>query len=102
MEGLALADNINASRKRIDILTGADHYYDIVIGQVIKVSTGPVAISSKLGWLLAGPVSFSNEKRYVSCNIDVVNANLVLDILPCSEEVIYQSREIVVSCDKEA
>ena len=48
------------SSKCIDILKGADHYYDIVIGGVIRGSAGPVAISSKVGWLPAGPVSFSN------------------------------------------
>ena len=100
LQGLILADNVNASNKRIDLLIGADHYYDIVIGDVIRGSAGPVAISSRLGWLLSGPVSFSNENNVDSCNIDVVNANLVLDILPCREEVIDQSREIVESLDK--
>ena len=100
LQGLTLADNVNASNKRIDLLIGADHYYDIVIGDVIRGSAGPVAISSRLGWLLSGPVSFSNENNVDSCNIDVVNANLVLDILPCREEVIDQSREIVESLDK--
>eukprot|EP00795_Rhopilema_esculentum_P014774 gene14774-biopygen4485 len=31
-----LADSVDVSNKRIDILIGADHYYDIVIGEVIK------------------------------------------------------------------
>jgi len=102
LQGLALADNSNSCRKRVDILIGADHYYDIVIGETIRGSAGPVAVSSKLGWLLSGPVSFSAENDDKSCRTinDVVNTNLVLDILPCREEVIDESREIVDALDK--
>ena len=101
MNGLALAESVDVSSKRIDILIGADHYYDIVIGEVIRGSAGPVAISSKLGWLLSGPVSFSNdnESRICSGN-NVINNNLVLDILPSREEVVDESREIVESLDR--
>ena len=35
-----------------DILIGSDHYWDIVV-DVIKGKDGPVAISSRLGWLLS-------------------------------------------------
>ena len=45
LQGLVLADNSSACRKRVDILIGADHYYDIVIGEIIRGSAGPVAIS---------------------------------------------------------
>ena len=101
LNGLALAESVDVSSKRIDILIGADHYYDIVIGEVIRGSAGPVAISSKLGWLLSGPVSFSNdnESRICSGN-NVINNNLVLDILPSREEVVDESREIVESLDR--
>ena len=54
LNGLALANSVDVSSKHIDILIGADHYYNIVIGEVIRGSAGPVAISSKLGWLLSG------------------------------------------------
>ena len=101
-QGLALADNSNSCRKRVDILIGTDHYYDIVIGETIRGSAGPVAVSSKLGWLLSCPVSFSAENDDKSCRTinDVVNTNLVLDILLCREEVIDESREIVDALDK--
>ena len=38
----------------IDILVGADYYWDIVIGDVIHGSNSPTAVSSRLGWLLSG------------------------------------------------
>ena len=58
-----------------------------------------MAISSKLGWLLSGPVSFSNNNEYVCNGNSVINTNLVLDILPSREEVVDESREIVESLD---
>ena len=90
LQGLALADNSNANSKRIDILIGADHYYDIVIGDVIRSCAGPIAVSSRLGWLFSGPVSFSTKndvKSHHKVN-EIFNANSVLDTLPCRDELI--------------
>ena len=39
----------------IDGLIGADHHWDIVTGDITREGNGPVAISSRLGWLLSGP-----------------------------------------------
>ena len=38
----------------ISILVGADFYHDIVTDQVVRGNSGPVAISSRLGWLASG------------------------------------------------
>ena len=60
---------------------------------MIKGSSGPVAISSKLGWLLSGPVvSYNDSSNIVS--------NLVLDIIPSNEEVFNESKEIMEALDK--
>ena len=63
LDGLELAD-FNSCDSSIDILVGADHYWDIVTGDVIHGGNGPTAVSSKLGWLLSGlskqPQSNSN------------------------------------------
>ena len=40
----------------IDILIGSDHYWDVVTGDISRESDGPVAIDSKFGWLLSGPL----------------------------------------------
>ena len=101
LNGLALANSVDVSNKRIDILIGADHYYDIVIGEVIRGSAGPVAISSKLGWLLSGPVSFLNSNESQVCSgSNIVNTNLLLDILPSRNEVVDESCEIFESLDR--
>ena len=47
----------------IGILIGLDYYWSIVMGGVIRVSLGPVAIASKFGYILSGPIQnrkFSN------------------------------------------
>ena len=101
MNGLALANSVDVSSKHIDILIGADHYYNIVIGEVIRGSARPVAISSKLGWLLSGPVSFSNNNESQVCSgSNIVDTNLALDILPSREEVVDESCEIFESLDR--
>ena len=58
LDGLELSDfdpcNSNSNNDSIDILVGADHYWDLVIGDIIHGRNGPTAVSSKLGWLLSG------------------------------------------------
>ena len=49
LNGVALANSVDVSSKHIDILIGADHYYDIVIGEVIMGSAGPV---TQQAWLV--------------------------------------------------
>ena len=40
----------------IDILIGCDHYWKLVTGQTLREADGPVAVNTKLGWVLSGPV----------------------------------------------
>ena len=54
LEGLELADfDDDDNDNTIDILIGADHYWDVVTGDAVKGESGPTAVSSKLGWLLS-------------------------------------------------
>ena len=57
LEGLELADQLNGSQDAIYMLIGLDFYWVIVMGESDMVHTGPVAISSKLRWLISGPIS---------------------------------------------
>ena len=54
LETLELADDFNDGNDSIDILIGSDHYWNIVHGETIRCESGPIAVSSKLGWLLSG------------------------------------------------
>ena len=56
LETLELADDFNdGNNDSLDILIGSDNYWNIVHGETIRCESGPIAISSKLGWLLSGP-----------------------------------------------
>ena len=56
LERLELADHTDTDGPdSIDVLIGSDHYWDIVTGDVVR-GDGPVAVHSKLGWLLSGPL----------------------------------------------
>lgn len=59
LRGLKLANSYPSSEQRIGIVLGLDYYHDIVQGDIRKGSNGPTAVSSKLGWLLSGPVSYN-------------------------------------------
>jgi hypothetical protein len=66
LDGLQFADNLDGEDQPIDLLLGADYYYKIVTGEVIKGDTGPTAVGSKLGWLLLGPTSTTTSLHTMS------------------------------------
>ena len=39
----------------MDKLIGSDFYWDLVTGGTIQGQCGPMAINTKLGWVLSGP-----------------------------------------------
>eukprot|EP00794_Sanderia_malayensis_P001756 gene1756-biopygen1605 len=96
LAGLKLADSYNRKEKDINLLIEANYYFDFVTGEAIKGSTGLTAMSSKLGWLLSGQVSYENERSFCIN----VSSHIVLDIIPSSSEVIDENQEIVESLNK--
>ncbi|XP_057377031.1 uncharacterized protein LOC130698388 [Daphnia carinata] len=61
------------SQFRIDILIGADYYWDIVSDKIVR-GQGPTAVSSKLGYLLSGCVSnlhVNNSDQTAMLNVSV-------------------------------
>ncbi len=97
LTGLKLADSYeDHNDKDISILVGANFYFDFITGDTRKGSSGPIAVSSKLGWLLSGPVAYDNEN--ITCFN--VNSTLVLDFLPGRNEVLEEQREITESLNK--
>ena len=96
LQGLSLANNFASdSDKDIGILIGANHYFDFVTGDIVKGSSGPVAIASKLGWLLSGPANVSGSKGEPTSACFNCHSNLVLDIFPSRDEVVDENIEIV-------
>ncbi|MCG8626064.1 MAG: hypothetical protein MJE68_29215, partial [Proteobacteria bacterium] len=57
LQDLELADPAGKEEVlNIDLLVGSDHYWDLTTGQVRWGSRGPMAIETRLGWILSGPV----------------------------------------------
>ena len=65
ISGLDLADNCNSSAS-IDVLLGADVYWKVVTGEVRPADNGPVAIATRLGWVLSGPTTVAQDSSNVT------------------------------------
>ena len=75
LHGLPLADNSVSSGNvsDIDILIGADSYWQIVTGRVIRGEVGPVATENKLGYILSGPVPRQLSHKSTVVNITAIH-----------------------------
>ena len=62
------------SPHRIDALIGSDYYWNIVTGDTIVGNHGPVAISSKLGWLVSGPLDIYNNSTFTKSHV-IINGD---------------------------
>ena len=67
LQSLKLADEItHSSDLHIDLLIGADCYSSFITGEIVRghSSSGPVALGTKIGYVLSGPVqatSYAND-----------------------------------------
>ena len=56
--GLELADSADSDDVlEVDVLIGSDWYWNLVTGRVIRGKSGPIAIHTKVGWILSGPAT---------------------------------------------
>ena len=60
----------------IDILIGTDYYWQVVIGDIIRGDSGPVALNSHFGWLVSGPTKPLSVNYTVSTLIIEGDGNL--------------------------
>lgn len=85
LASLDLADYSDGeSSLEVDLLIGSDFYWDLVTGGVSRGTQGPVAIHTKLGWVLSGPTS-SRELTRSSTNL-VTTHVLRVDAQPSEQE----------------
>ena len=52
---LELADPGSDHPLEVDVLIGSDYYWELSTGEVKRGATGPVAMGTRLGWVLSGP-----------------------------------------------
>ena len=73
LDGLELADEPCSSGSSIDLLIGSDYYWNFVTGETKRGEESPIAVNSKLGWLLSGPINGTVDR---SC---ITHSNLIID-----------------------
>ena len=73
LDGLELADEPCSSGSSIDLLIGSDYYWNFVTGETKRGEDGPIAVNSKLGWLLSGPINGTDDRSYIT------HSNLIID-----------------------
>lgn len=51
-----------SSGLEVDILIGSDYYWSLVTGEICHSDNGPIAIRTRLGWVLSGPTSLGTPE----------------------------------------
>ncbi|GFS67404.1 integrase catalytic domain-containing protein [Trichonephila clavipes] len=79
INGLQLADPSFYISRPVDMILGADVFFDLILyGKISGTKNQPSALNSKLGWLLSGKVSTAcqSEKKVIS----LINCHALLDL----------------------
>ncbi|XP_037293643.1 uncharacterized protein LOC119189067 [Manduca sexta] len=74
-QNVVLADPSFYISSKIDILIGADRFWDLLDEGRFKLPCGPYLQNSKLGWLLSGPI----DSKFLRSNHVVCNISQTLD-----------------------
>ncbi|XP_006825701.1 uncharacterized protein LOC102808861, partial [Saccoglossus kowalevskii] len=98
LKGLHFAHPVSDDEKLpIDILIGADQYWNYVGSQVISGMVGPTAVSSKFGYLLSGPSGTTNT---VDSNVRMLHVISTPDNYVTKNTIVTENgREIVDNVD---
>ena len=92
-------DELNADSP-VDLLVGADHFWLFVEDGVIRgQGNGPVAMKTKLGWVVSGPVQGVNRNQNFHCfSVDVEVLDREVD--PILNELLTFREAESASCGK--
>lgn len=63
-DNIKLADPLFYTLQKIDILIGAEHFFDILCeGKIRKNPDGPLYQKTKFGWIASGPVAINYREN---------------------------------------
>lgn len=68
LQHLDFADDFDGT-DAVDVLIGADFYWDIVGEESIRGEDGPTALNSMFGWILSGPTNTGSATYAVVLNL---------------------------------
>ena len=75
LQGLQFACGTSDSVS-VDVLIGADYYWSFFTGNIIKRDpSGPVALETKLGWVLSGPAVCPTSTK--SCTVNLSSTHVL-------------------------
>ena len=91
LSDLELADfNYDDSSMDIDILIGADYYWQFIENYTVRSENGvgPIALASKLGFILSGPIMRKND--------ETSSANFIssIHVLKVENEILNEKNEL--------
>ena len=70
LSDLQLADYLTETAPAdVGILIGSDQYWQLVTGEVRRQGSGPMAIHTRMGWVLSGPVEGPTCDSELSVNL---------------------------------
>ena len=72
---LAVSSLVNDIPTNIDILTGSDHYFDVVTDEICRGDKGPVAINTIFGYVISGPTQKDIKDDASSANLIILRGN---------------------------
>lgn len=96
---IQLADPTFNISSEVDLLIGADLFWDILNEKKIRLINGPHLQDSKLGWLLCGPINTKglNNNNLILCNFNqTINEQFKRS---CEKENLSPSREFFTQDD---
>ena len=98
LKNLRLADaNPDHRDLNVDILIGADYYWSFFNNAIVKGNPGePVAMSTKLGYILSGPVTDTNSPLNSACTNTVVSAH----VMKINSEILGENAKLSATLEK--
>ena len=93
LQELDLADRLpqdessHSSESTVDVLIGSDYYWDMVRGDIIRGTNGLVAVGSKFGWLISGPVKIQNRSHVTHSNLVIQGSIAIKKYTDCDCEI---------------
>ena len=83
--GIELVDSADIGDVlEVNMLIGSDFYWNLVTGRVRRGRSGPMAIHTKIGWILSGPV----DQQEVSVNLTLTATHtLRIDTYPVEQNL---------------
>lgn len=75
---IQLADPNFHESQPVDMLIGADHFWDILEEGRLRLSSGPFLQNTKLGWVVSGPFYHGNRlSQAVTCNCSTLDTQAI-------------------------